>query len=92
MAYPGRLISPHPTVLERDGTPTHWIWKDCTLNRARRNSSEAKQLAARMMVAPEKVGEMELPGTHDTHIHGPLKFSQIGSDAATKLLATALEP
>ena len=45
-----------------------------------------------MMVAPEKVGEMELPGTHDTHIHGPLKFSQIGTDAATKLLATALEP
>ena len=45
-----------------------------------------------MMVAPEKVGEMELPGSYDTHIHGPLKFSQIGSDAATKLLATALEP
>lgn len=83
---------PHPSVLEKDGVTSTWLWQNSILFRSRRNPTEAKQLHTKMMVVPEKVGETELPSTLSTPIHGPVKYSQIGSDAASKLLSAAVEP
>ena len=83
---------PHSSVLEKEGETVPWLFRDSVLNRARRNSIEAKQLASKNMIIPEEIGDHVLPQNQTAEtIHGAQKYSQIGSDAAEKLLRSALE-
>ena len=77
---------PHPSTLMSDGEPLPWLFRECGLVRSRRNAVEAKQLASKFMVVPEEVGDMVLPNTSSAAVQGVLKYTQIGGDAAEKLL------
>lgn len=92
MAYPGRILMPHPGALMADGEPLPWLFRECGLVRSRRNSIEAKQLASKHMIIPEEVGDTVLPNTSAAAVQGALKYTQVGGDAADKLLRSATAP
>ena len=83
---------PHMSLLEKDGESVPWLFRDSVLFRSRRNAVEAKQLAAKHMVIPEEIGEQVIPQQQVAEIiHGAQKFSQIGGDAAEKLIRSAVD-
>ena len=86
MAYPGRILSPDSASLTKGKT---WLWKDSVLNRHRRNVEEAKQLPSRGMIQMESLSTTALPSTDISNVSGASKYSQIGQDAAYKLLKAA---
>ena len=83
---------PHMSLLEKDGESVPWLFRDSVLFRSRRNAVEAKQLAAKHMIIPEEIGEQVIPQQQVAEtIHGAQKFSQIGGDAAEKLIRSAVD-
>ena len=68
-----------------------WLWSDSSLVKLRRNTNEAKQLSSKHMVVQEDMSPTSLPSATDTPIQGAQKYSQVGSDAARKLLQSAVE-
>ena len=85
MAYSGRMLSPAGTLAE-------WMWRDSSLYKLRRTLVDAKQLPSKHMVEIENMDPGALPPTVSTsNMHGAQKYAQIGSDAAHKLLSSALD-
>ena len=86
------MLLPHVSILEKDGETVPWLFRDSVLFRSRRNAVEAKQLAAKHMIIPEEIGDQVIPQQQVAEVvHGAQKYSQIGGDAAEKLLRSAVD-
>lgn len=83
---------PHLSALEKEGESIPWLFRESVLVRSRRNAVEAKQLASKHMVIPEEIGDQVIPQQQSAEVvHGAQKFSQIGGDAAEKLIRSAID-
>ena len=86
MAYPGRFLGPMASSLTGE-----WLWASSVLQKSRRTLGEAKQVPSKNMIFMEDLSPTSLPSMTST-IHGAQKHAQIGSDAAEKLLRSAVDP
>ena len=78
LAYQGRLLMPHMSLLEKDGEVFHGLFRDSVLFRSRWNAVEAKQLAAKHMIIPEEIGEQVIPQQQVAEtIHGLRNFPRL---------------
>ncbi|CAK8990693.1 Uncharacterized protein SCF082_LOCUS2343 [Durusdinium trenchii] len=85
LAYPGRFLGPMASSLTGE-----WLWASSVLQKSRRTLGEAKQVPSKNMIFMEDLSPTSLPSMTST-IHGAQKHAQIGSDAAEKLLRSAVD-